>query len=67
MTLDQWIKQSGTRKGDIARSLGISPGRVSQLLSGEMPSLDLAVKIQRLTGNQVRPESFSLPFAAGAA
>jgi 3,4-dihydroxy 2-butanone 4-phosphate synthase / GTP cyclohydrolase II len=39
--------------------LGISPGRISQLLSGEMPSLDLAVKIQRLTGNQVRPESFS--------
>jgi 3,4-dihydroxy 2-butanone 4-phosphate synthase / GTP cyclohydrolase II len=59
MTLEQWIKQSGTRKMDIARSLGISPGRVSQLLSGEMPSLDLAVKIQRLTGNQVRPESFS--------
>jgi 3,4-dihydroxy 2-butanone 4-phosphate synthase / GTP cyclohydrolase II len=66
MTLEQWIKQSGTRKGDIARSLGISPGRVSQLLSGDMPSLDLAVKIQRLTGNQVRPESFSLPVAAEA-
>ncbi|HUE45666.1 MAG TPA: 3,4-dihydroxy-2-butanone-4-phosphate synthase [Aestuariivirgaceae bacterium] len=67
MTLEQWIKQSGTRKGDVARSLGISPGRVSQLLSGDMPSLDLAVKIQRLTGNQVRPESFSLPLAAEAA
>jgi 3,4-dihydroxy 2-butanone 4-phosphate synthase / GTP cyclohydrolase II len=64
MTLDQWIKQSGTRKMDIARALGISPGRVSQLLAGEMPSLDLAVKIQRLTGNQVRPESFSGPLSA---
>jgi 3,4-dihydroxy 2-butanone 4-phosphate synthase / GTP cyclohydrolase II len=66
MTLEQWIKQSGTRKMDIARSLGISPGRVSQLLSGEMPSLDLAVKIQRLTGNQVRPESFSIASTAEA-
>jgi 3,4-dihydroxy 2-butanone 4-phosphate synthase / GTP cyclohydrolase II len=64
MTLEQWIKQSGTRKVDIARSLGVSPGRVSQLLSGEMPSLDLAVKIQRLTGNLVRPESFSVPLSA---
>ena len=66
MTLEQWIKQSGTRKMDIARALGISPGRVSQLLSGETPSLDLAVKIQRLTGNQVRPESFSGPLVVGS-
>ena len=66
MTLEQWIKQSGTRKMDVARSLGISAGRVSQILAGETPSLDLAVKIQRLTGNQVRPESFSIPPAAEA-
>lgn len=67
MTLEQWIKQSGTRKMDVARSLGISAGRVSQILAGETPSLDLAVKIQRLTGNQVRPESFSILQAAEAA
>ncbi|MGE0213660.1 MAG: 3,4-dihydroxy-2-butanone-4-phosphate synthase [Parvibaculaceae bacterium] len=59
MNLSDWIRQTGTRKSDLARILGISPGRVSQILSGESPSLELALKIQGVTGNQVRPDSFS--------
>jgi len=63
MNLAEWIRQSGTRKAELARVLGISPGRVSQLLAGETPSLDLAIKIQGVTGNQVLPESFSAVLA----
>lgn len=63
MNLAEWLRQSGTRKTELARQLGVSAGRVSQLVAGETPSLELALKIQGLTGNQVRPESFSAALA----
>ena len=58
MKLEDWLKRTGTRKSDLARRLAISPGRVTQLLSGERPSLELALKIRRVTDNLVRPEDF---------
>jgi 3,4-dihydroxy 2-butanone 4-phosphate synthase/GTP cyclohydrolase II len=45
--------------------VGISPGRVSQLLSGDTPSLDLALRIQQLTRDKVKPGDLS-PQLAGA-
>jgi len=59
MKLDEWLRQADTTKAEFARALDISAGRISQLLSGDTPSLDLAVKIQRLTRNKVKPVDFS--------
>ncbi len=58
MTLEEWLKLTGTKKSELARRLAISPGRVTQLLSGARPSLDLALKIRQATENLVRPEDF---------
>jgi 3,4-dihydroxy 2-butanone 4-phosphate synthase/GTP cyclohydrolase II len=58
MKLGAWLKLTGMGKSDLARRLEISPGRVTQLLSGERPSLELALKIRQVTENLVRPEDF---------
>jgi predicted XRE-type DNA-binding protein len=59
MKLDEWLKQADTTKAKFARALDISAGRISQLLAGDTPSLDLAVKIQILTRDKVKPADFS--------
>jgi 3,4-dihydroxy 2-butanone 4-phosphate synthase/GTP cyclohydrolase II len=38
--------------------LGITQGRVSQLVAGAQPSLELANRIAAVTGNKVRPQDF---------
>ena len=58
MKLQDWFKTSGTRQKDFAASLGVAASRISQLASGETPSLDLALKIRALTQGAVRPEDF---------
>jgi 3,4-dihydroxy 2-butanone 4-phosphate synthase/GTP cyclohydrolase II len=65
MKLAEWLKTSGMSKAEFARNVGISPGRVSQLLSGDTPSLDLALRIQQLTRDKVKPGDLS-PQLAGA-
>ena len=58
MKLSTWLVNSGTSQSELARRLGITQGRVSQLVAGAQPSLELANKIAALTGNKVRPEDF---------
>jgi 3,4-dihydroxy 2-butanone 4-phosphate synthase/GTP cyclohydrolase II len=58
-------KEVDMSKAEFARAVGISPGRVSQLLSGDTPSLDLALRIQQLTRDKVKPGDLS-PQLAGA-
>ncbi len=65
MKLAEWLKTSGMSKAEFARNVGVSPGRVSQLLSGDTPSLDLALRIQQLTRDKVKPGDLS-PQLAGA-
>jgi 3,4-dihydroxy 2-butanone 4-phosphate synthase/GTP cyclohydrolase II len=65
MKLAEWLKKSDMSKAEFARAVGISPGRVSQLLSGDTPSLDLALRIQQLTRDKVKPGDLS-PQLAGA-
>ena len=60
MKLAEWLTNSGTSQSDLARRLGITQGRVSQIVKGATPSLDLAVKIAAATGNRVRPEDFGV-------
>jgi len=52
---------SGKRKGDFARTLGISPAYLSQLLSEKArrtPSFPLMVEIERATGGEVPVSSW---------
>lgn len=58
MKLSEWLANSGTSQSELARRLGITQGRVSQLVAGAQPSLELANKIAAATGNKVRPADF---------
>jgi 3,4-dihydroxy 2-butanone 4-phosphate synthase / GTP cyclohydrolase II len=58
MRFAEWLANSGTSQSEMARVLGITQGRVSQLVAGAQPSLELAVKIAAATQNQVRPQDF---------
>ncbi len=58
MKLATWLINSGTSQSELARMLGITQGRVSQLVAGAQPSLELAVKIAAATNNQVKPQDF---------
>ena len=58
MKLSEWLANSGTSQSELARRLGVTQGRVSQLVAGALPSLDLANKIAADTGNKVRPADF---------
>lgn len=53
------IIQSGLTRANFAAALGISRSYLSMLEVGKkVPSLDLAVRIQRLTNNRVPAESW---------
>ena len=58
MKLAEWLINSSTSQSELARRLGITQGRVSQLVAGAAPSLDLAMKIAAATNNKVRPQDF---------
>jgi 3,4-dihydroxy 2-butanone 4-phosphate synthase/GTP cyclohydrolase II len=54
MKLSNWLESAGLNQSELARELGITQGRVSQLIAGAKPSLDLAARIQSVTANKVR-------------
>ncbi len=58
MTLSQWLTETGTTQMELASALGVTQGRVSQLIKGAAPSFDLAVKISQVTKNKVRATDF---------
>lgn len=58
MKLSEWLVNSGTSQSALARQLGITQGRVSQIVAGAHPSLELANRIAAATGNKVRPQDF---------
>jgi len=58
MKLSEWLANSGSSQSELARRLGVTQGRVSQLVAGAQPSLELANKIAAATGNKVRPADF---------
>jgi len=58
MKISEWLVNSGVSQSELARRLGITQGRVSQLVGGAQPSLELANKIAAATGNKVRPQDF---------
>jgi 3,4-dihydroxy 2-butanone 4-phosphate synthase/GTP cyclohydrolase II len=58
MRLGDWLINNKMSQLEIARHLGVTQGRVSQIVAGAQPSLELAVKIAAVTNNQVRPQDF---------
>ena len=58
MKLSEWLTNSSTSQSEFARRLGVTQGRISQIVAGEQPSLELAMKIAGITSNQVRPQDF---------
>lgn len=58
MKLSEWLVNSGMSQSELARHLRITQGRVSQLVAGALPSLDLANRIAAVTGHKVRPSDF---------
>lgn len=66
--LKAWIKQAGTTQGALAGKLGVTQGRISQIIRGGTPSPALAVKLARHTGISVhafRPDVAELLTEAG--
>lgn len=59
MKLAEWLGKTGMTQNELARALGITQGRVSQVLAGGTPSFDLAHRIQAITKNKVRLEDFA--------
>ena len=59
--LQHYLDATGTRQSAMAALLGISRGYMSQMVSGlKLPSLDLAVRIERITNGAV-PASAWIP------
>lgn len=59
-----FIKTSGQTRAAWAKRLGISPSYLSDLVNGKkLPSLDLAVRIERETGGVVVANSWIAPVA----
>ncbi|MFN6976790.1 MAG: helix-turn-helix domain-containing protein [Gemmobacter sp.] len=62
MTLAAYIKATGTTQGALAARLGVSDGYLSDLKSGKKrPSLDLAFRIEALTGGAVPASAWRQP------
>ncbi|RMF03089.1 MAG: helix-turn-helix domain-containing protein [Alphaproteobacteria bacterium] len=59
-TLGETVSKSGRTQADWARELGVSPGYLHALINGaKRPSLDLALRIERLTGGAVPVQSWA--------
>jgi predicted transcriptional regulator len=59
--LDLLIKGRGLKKGDFARTNGVSPSVLSKLLKGrQMPSVSQAIQIEELTEGYVSIRGWSV-------
>lgn len=48
--LQDWLTRRGLSAIEFAQTVSVSRQRIYQLLDGDAPSLDLAVRIERTTG-----------------
>ena len=56
MKLAKFFKETGLKKNKFAQELGISRGRITQLLNGSKPSKTLALLIEIKTNGYVKAE-----------
>ena len=55
---DRQRKQEGLTQQAFASEVGITQGRVAQLLKGDLPSMQLAFRITHATDGEVEPNDF---------
>ena len=59
MQFSDWFrKQDGLTQEAFAKRVGVTQGRIAQILGGEIPSFDLAGRIKDATGGRVTPNDF---------
>src|SRR5687768_333955 len=58
MELSGWLERTRTPRSAFARAVGVSPGRITQICEGELPSLELAERIAKETAGAVTPNDF---------
>ena len=58
MELSGWLERTRTPRSAFARAVGVSPGRITQICEGDLPSLELAERIARETAGAVTPNDF---------
>lgn len=58
MRFADYLAQTGKSQEAAAGELGITQGRVSQLVLGAKPSWDLIVKVRDWSGNEVMPNDW---------
>ncbi len=59
MTLAAYLNQPGNKAGDLARAIGVSDGRLSQIKGGEPCPPELALKIEAATKGVVSASALS--------
>lgn len=62
--LRDWREGQGLTCTQLGNLLGISQARVSQIETGEQPSLKLALQIETVTGRSVPVQSWHQPVVA---
>ena len=55
MKLAEWLKRTGTTQAAFAEAIGVSQGRISQIVAGDAPSLEVAIRIEKATKGRVKP------------
>lgn len=59
MRLTEYLESKGIKRGDFARTIGVTPGWITSLCDGSgWPSRDVAEKITRATEGQVTADDF---------
>lgn len=65
MRLSDYLRETKTTQQTFAEAIGVTQGRVSQLIKGELPSferaLDLVGRISAATGGKVTADDFRAP------
>lgn len=56
----QYLEDSRTSQAAFAAKIGVSPGRVSQLVAGARPSPELAVRIEAESGGEVPADCWGI-------
>ena len=69
MRFEDWFRQQdGLTQEALAQRLGVTQGRIAQIIAGEMPSMRLAARIAEITGGDVMPNDFlTAPFVRATA
>lgn len=62
MQFSQWFRdRPNLTQEALAQQLGVTQGRIAQLLRGDLPSMQLAARIAKITDGEVTANDFLAP------